>query len=784
VVTTYRYDGDNQRALKSSAPEGDGNHYFVHGPGGQLLGEYADACGSGTGFRSLRDYVYAGSRLLATVRNVPTLGLPSAASVRENAGNAGVVVTLSTSDGCPAASEVTVAYATVDGTAKAGTDYVAAAGTLSFPKGSPNGSTQVLSVGIVNDTFVEPTKSFRVVLTSPAAATLGVASETISIVDNDTPAVSLVSDVAVSEGAGSAQVQVKVVTEDGNALHAAVSVRYASANGTAVAPSDYTIATGVLTFAAGTPSGSALDVVLHVADDTLAENTELFTVALSAPSGAVLGTPSKARVTILDNEPTVGMSLGASAFAENAGAAVIAVSVTTVDGEPTPDSVTVRYATVNGTALAGKDYAASSGVVSFPGPIANGTTKTISVPILDDGLSENGETFVAILTSPTSAHLGPARHVVTILDEDPLPAISIADASVKEPAAGRTAVMNFTVSLSAVSGRTVSVGYATADGSAQAGSDYTAKAGTLALPAGTLSKLLPVTVLNDGAEKGNEAFLVSLLNPAGAVLGRSFAQGTIIDSVAASALCVPIAYVPYTIAAPGRYCVQQDLTTAIADGNAITIAADSVVLDLQGFTLDGSGGGPATLADGVYAEGRSSVAVRNGTVRGFHRGIVLEDGGPGSRVEGIQAEASTFAGIWTAGEAVQVKRNRVTNTGRSDGEWTPVGIFVKGPGARLLDNEVVDTVAPEGGGSVSVLQLSEAAGAVVRGNRIANGTGTRDATGIDVVGSIDVLVLENRLTGLDFGIVFESESTGKYRGNLTSGVATPYTGGTDAGGNQ
>jgi chitinase len=721
------------------------------------------------------------------VRSLPALSLPAAAAVRENAGTVAVPVTLATPDGCPTNADVTVAYASADGTARAGSDYTAIAGSLTFPVGSASGSTQTLSLSIVNDTFVEPTKTFKVVLTSPRNAGLGTASETITILDNDTPAVSFVSDVTVSEGAGSAVVRAKVTTEDGNALHGAVAVRFATANGTAVTPSDYTAASGVLTFAAEAPSGTTQPVSVHVVDDTLAENSEYFTVGLSGPAGAVLGTPSKARVNVLDNEPTVGFSLPASAFGEGAGSATVLVTVTTADGQPSPNSVSVHYATANGTAQAAKDYMARAGTLTFPGPISNGTTQAISVPILDDALSENDETFTLKLSGPLQAHLRTAAHTVTILDGDPLPVIAIADASVKEPPPGRAALMNFTVSLSAVSGRTVSVRYATVDASARAGSDYTAKSGVLTLPAGTLSKLVPVVVRNNAARKGSDAFLVSLQSPVGAVFGRSLAQGTIVDSTAPAAACLPIVSLPYTITVSGSYCVQQNLETSLTDGSAITIEADSVVLDLQGFTLDGSGGGAGSQADGIRAEGRSNVTVRNGTVRGFYRGIVLEDGDPypamgGNRVDRVLSEASLYAGIWAQGRGAQVRRSRVNGTGGLNGAADVVGIFAGGPGARVLGNEVTDTRAAEGGRGSSVW-LSGGDGAVVQGNRISNGGGS-GMTAIDIAGSLDVLVVENRMTGTESGIVFDAGSTGKYRGNLTNAARTPYSGGEDAGGNQ
>ena len=101
--------------------------------------------------------------------------------------------------------------------------------------------------------------------------------------------------------------------------------------------------------------------------------------------------------------------------------------------------------------------------------LAGTTSQTINVPVIGDTLSESNETFFVNLTRAVNANIVAAQGTGTILDDDALPALTIADARGTELDAGARN-MTFNVRLSVPSGRTVTVNYATADGSAVAGS--------------------------------------------------------------------------------------------------------------------------------------------------------------------------------------------------------------------------------------------------------------------------------------------------------------------------
>ena len=187
-------------------------------------------------------------------------------------------------------------------------------------------------------------------------------------------------------------------------------------------------------------------------------------------------------------------------------------------------AVTVAFATADATAHAPADYEAASGTRTFPGALLGGTqTQQVAVPIAGDRLDEPNESFRLVVSGPEVVD---GEGVGTIVDDDPQPAVGAADAA----AATEGGTASFAVSLSAPSGRDVSVAFATADGSATAGQDYTARSGRVTIPAGSTSATVPVALLDDGADEPSESFELRLSAPAAASLGRAAATATILDN--------------------------------------------------------------------------------------------------------------------------------------------------------------------------------------------------------------------------------------------------------------
>jgi hypothetical protein len=201
--------------------------------------------------------------------------------------------------------------------------------------------------------------------------------------------------------------------------------------------------------------------------------------------------------------------------------ALFTVRLTRTNSQP----VMVDFATANLTAQSGADYTDTNGTLTFaPGE----TNKSITVTVFGDLLEETNEGFQVTLTNPTNATLGIPFALGRIIDDDPLQ-ISIADVSVMEGDLGTTNAP-FTIRLSKSYHLPVSVDFATADGTALAGQDYTASSGTLVFNPGETSKNVSVAVFGDLLKETDETFSVTLTNPTNATLGIPFALGRIIDN--------------------------------------------------------------------------------------------------------------------------------------------------------------------------------------------------------------------------------------------------------------
>jgi glucose/arabinose dehydrogenase len=388
------------------------------------------------------------------------------------------------------------------------------------------------------------------------------------------------------------------------------------------------------------------------------------------------------------------------------------------------------------------------------------------------GEDESGDVYIA-------AH---GTGVVYRLSED-LPILTVADATVTEGNSGtRPAV--FMATLSKPSSQPVSVPYSTMPGSAGT-SDFVASSGTLTIPAGATTGSISIQVLGDVRDEPNEGFLLTLDPPTGATLSRTMAQGTILDDDGTAAIWRPIETVPFVITAQGSYRLTRNVSTSQASGAAITIASDFVTLDLGGFKIGGGGVGAGTTTVGVYALDRRNLTIRNGSIRGFLGAIFLEGASSAAHlVERIRADGNTQAGIVIEGAGSVVRRNQIMVTGGTTAfgaNADTFGIRTDGVDVRILDNDVSDTV-PVGSGTGYEIFAENAASTVIEKNRVGNAAPVLSA-GIFAASGANVLVMDNRLTGVTKGVVFDA-ATGKYRANLTSGVITPYTGGTDAGGNE
>jgi parallel beta-helix repeat protein len=250
--------------------------------------------------------------------------------------------------------------------------------------------------------------------------------------------------------------------------------------------------------------------------------------------------------------------------------------------------------------------------------------------------------------------------------------------------------------------------------------------------------------------------------------------------------CTAITSLPYIITVPGVYCLTGDLFPSMSSGYAIDIQAPVVVIDLNGHRLGGGNAGPGTQAIGIHALNQKDITIKNGTIRGFQYGVLLQDNSNGYAstgghvLDGLRVDSNTYVGLQVQGSGNIVRNNQVVATGGSPvNAADAIGIEVNGPGARVLNNDVTEVAAQTGGTALGI-SLGNASNSVLAGNRIGSLTAPSGATyGIYLYSSSDSIVRDNSLSGMQYGIIFQG--TGKYMNNMTQGVGMPYTGGTAAG---
>ena len=466
--------------------------------------------------------------------NAPVVDFSSLAySVNEGNATATITVTLS------AASSVTatVNYATSNNTATAGSDYAANSGVLTF---TPGIISQTFTVPITNDLVFEGNETVTLTLSGPTNATLVGATNNpapLTIVDNDSaPQVQFSSATySIDEDGGPAVITVTLSA----ASSVTATVNYATSNNTATAGSDYAATSGVLTFSPGITNQT---FTVSITDDVLFEGNEALTLTLTTPVSASLGSPSAATLTIIEDDavPIVGFSSASYSVNENAGTATITVTLSSASVV----TATVNYTSSDNTATAGSDYTAAGGTLTFTPGI---TSRTFTVPIINDVTIEGNEVLSLTLSSAVSATIGLNPAALTIVDDD-VPAVDFS--SVAYSVNENTGSATITVTLSGVSPLTATVDYSTADNTATAASDYTAVSGTLTFTPGLTSRTFSVPITDDALFESNETVRLNLSNGINATLGATNnpATLTILDNDNANAPEVQFSSATYSVA--------------------------------------------------------------------------------------------------------------------------------------------------------------------------------------------------------------------------------------------
>lgn len=436
-------------------------------------------------------------------------------------------VTLSAID----SDTVTVDYATMDVSAVAGQDYVAANGTLTF---DPGVTERTVDVMLIDDADLEGSESFRLDLSNAVNATLVDNSGDGTIGDNEiatcgmpNPPINLNNErEAFLYKDCSSNVWYARMTAGG------ISTVYrgmvdSSLGFTSVVPFDFeqsdSLTVGPNSFQYELRMGAVywdgFDFEYPVGSSVC--------FGLDSPAGTqVLVGPDRSPVTPPFDPETLApcgsalpaISIGNASAGETDGTMDFLIDL----DRPSTVSIAVDFATSDGTATAGADYGSTSGILVFA---AGETSKTVTVAISDDSDTEGDETFTVALTNPSNAQIIDASGQGTIIDDDVIPAISVSDAQGDE----QVGQLFFAVTLSSITSGVVSVDFATSDGSATDGSDYLGATGTLTFNPGETQQNISVTIEDDGDIEGSEDFQVTLSSPVGATLADAIGQGTILD---------------------------------------------------------------------------------------------------------------------------------------------------------------------------------------------------------------------------------------------------------------
>ncbi len=330
-----------------------------------------------------------------------------------------------------------------------------------------------------------------------------------------------ITDDWVSEGdAGTVNATFTVSLSAANCQ--AVTVDYMTADGTAKAGEDYRGKSGWLTFA---PGETLKTITVEVFGDTLVEPDEAFAVVLTGGNAVFVDSRGLGLIANDDWQPPPSLAVTDAAVLEGDPPVTNRLEFVVSLSAVSTQVVTVDYATADGTATEGADYSSARGTLSFaPGQ----TSQPVRIPIVGDLLDEEErETFAVVLTNAVGAALGKAQGQGTILDNDPLPTLSITDKSVLEGNSA-TSAAQFTVRLSLTSGRKVTVDYETWDGTAmEADKDYWPTNGTLVFAPGEATKTVRVPIVGDTKEEPDEQYYVELSNPVHATISDAQAVGEI-----------------------------------------------------------------------------------------------------------------------------------------------------------------------------------------------------------------------------------------------------------------
>lgn len=345
----------------------------------------------------------------------PYVGFAMASStVLENASTAQIAVSLS----APAATAGSVDFSTTNGTALEPGDYTTTSGTLSF---APGESVKYINIPVTDDSTLEPTETLTVTLFNPVDTVLGsTTTHTLTLTDNDSPAVSIVANDPNASESGDAGQFTLARTGDTSADMIVTLTR----TGTAANTTDYVNIATTQTILAGQ---SSLSIHVTPVQDTNNEGNETIILTVVAGSSYVVGTPSAATVNLADDDRSTVTIVASDATASEAPGNPGQFTLTRT--APTNVTLTVNL-TIAGTATNATDYANVATTLAFA---VNEVSKAINITPVDDGLIEGPEDVTLSLASGSYDIGASSFGNVTVSDNDNPPTVFINGPSAQGP---------------------------------------------------------------------------------------------------------------------------------------------------------------------------------------------------------------------------------------------------------------------------------------------------------------------------------------------------------------
>lgn len=447
----------------------------------------------------------------------PSISIPDVTAAEGNSTFNPEPVNFNVTLSAPSAFTVSVDFTVVSGTATVNDDFNFGQGTLTF---QPGQTTRAITVSLRGDVTHEPNETFFVNLSNPVNATIA-DNQGQGTILNDDP----VPAITIFDGTGSEQTGIDSTTLVGvrlsNPSSQTITVNFATADGTAAAGSDYVSSTGTVTFNPGEPQK---DITITIKDDLIDEALETFFVNLSNPVNATISDAQAMRQIVDNDGPTI--SINDVSVVEGQGGPRTAASFTISLSAASPETILLRAATANGTAVSNvfpPDFqGVSNGFIFIP---AGATSTTFTVFVNPDVMIEPDETFFVNLSQPQGGTIADGQGMGTIINDDVTSVqFSAAATSVSESAGSVQVTVTRVGSLAG----TFVANYQTVDGTAFERSDYNSSLATLQFEPNETTKTITIFITDDALVEGPENFFVVLSGPNGSPTNQpSFIDVTI-----------------------------------------------------------------------------------------------------------------------------------------------------------------------------------------------------------------------------------------------------------------